>query len=138
MTIKLAQVDAFTDEAFMGNPAAVCVLNGPAGSQWMQNLAREINLSATAFLVKEITGYGLRWFTAGAELELCGHGTLASAHILWEWNLVQENEDIEFSTLSGTLYARRTGDLIELDFSAEAAEQCSFRTKGQKRMRSIV
>src|ERR1700677_3945874 len=124
--MKLAQVNAFTNQAFAGNPAAVCLLSQPVSSQWMQNLAKEMNLSETAFLLKENTGFNLRWFTPGTEVELCGHATLAAAHLLWEWNLMQQNEVTEFSTLSGQLYARRFGNWIELDFPAEPAKESTY------------
>ncbi len=84
MEQEIFQVDAFTDKPFAGNPAAVCVLPQAADDIWMQNLANEMNLSETAFLVEQPDGYDLRWFTPAAEVELCGHATLASAHILWE------------------------------------------------------
>ena len=78
------QADAFTDTPFAGNPAAVCLLAEPAGEQWMQDVASEMNLSETAFLVRREDDFDLRWFTPTVELALCGHGTLASAHVLWE------------------------------------------------------
>ena len=81
MALKITQVDAFTDKMFGGNPAAVCILPEPEEAVWMQQLAKEMNLSETAFLVKEEDGYGLRWFTPAIEVELCGHATLASAHV---------------------------------------------------------
>ena len=84
MPPPLFQIDAFTARAFAGNPAAVCLLEGPAGEAWMQSLASEMNLSETAFLHPNGDGYALRWFTPVAEVALCGHATLASAHALWE------------------------------------------------------
>ena len=86
MTIAqlIYQVDAFTKTPFAGNPAAVCLLPQPASEEWMRNVAAEMNLSETAFLVKRSDGYDLRWFTPSVEIDLCGHGTLASAHVLWE------------------------------------------------------
>ena len=81
---EIFQVDAFTDKPFTGNPAAVCILPEPADDAWMQQLANEMNLSETAFLVRQGDGFNLRWFTPAVEVELCGHATLASAHILWE------------------------------------------------------
>lgn len=82
--MKIYQVDAFTEKPFSGNPAGVCVLNERLDEELMEKIAMEINLSDTAFLVKEDEGYNLRWFTPNAEVDLCGHATLASAHILWE------------------------------------------------------
>ena len=81
--MEIYQVDAFTDQAFKGNPAAVCLLTELKEDSWMQNVASEMNLSETAFLYKEDKGYNLRWFTPEHEEELCGHATLASAHVLW-------------------------------------------------------
>lgn len=116
MTIPLFQVDAFTSEIFKGNPAAVCILSEPAEIGWMQNVAREMNLSETAFLTPRDDGYGLRWFTPEAEVELCGHATLSSAHVLWETGYVRPNVKIRFNTLSGWLSATKNNDWIELDF----------------------
>ncbi len=118
MTQKITQVDAFTDKPFAGNPAAVCVLSSPREEAWMRNVAREMNLSETAFLVKQADGYGLRWFTPTVEIKLCGHATLASAHVLWEEGFLKPNEQARFHTLSGLLTADRRGDWIELDFPA--------------------
>src|SRR6266498_4123405 len=84
MGLAIFQVDAFTDQPFAGNPAAVCLLPSPREEVWMQNVAREMNLSETAFLHPEEEGWRLRWFTPAVEVQLCGHATLASAHVLWE------------------------------------------------------
>ena len=84
MGTKITHVDAFTDKPFAGNPAAVCVLPEPRDEGWMRNVAREMNLSETAFLVKQNDGFSLRWLTPEVEIALCGHATLASAHVLWE------------------------------------------------------
>ena len=84
MPQNITQVDAFTDTPFAGNPAAVCVLSSPRKEAWMRNVAREMNLSETAFLVKQADGFDLRLFTPTVEIKLCGHATLASAHVLWE------------------------------------------------------
>jgi PhzF family phenazine biosynthesis protein len=118
MGLKIFQADAFTDKAFAGNPAAVCILTEPRGDAWMQNLAREMNLSETAFLRKRQDGYGLRWFTPAVEVALCGHATLASAHILWETGMLAPKEQARFHTLSGLLTAERKGEWIELNFPA--------------------
>lgn len=114
--IPITQVDAFTDRPFGGNPAAVCLLSGPREADWMQAMAREMNLSATAFLYREGAGFNLRWFTPTVELDLCGHGTLASAHVLWEEKHLREDERAVFSTRSGTLTAARKDGWLELDF----------------------
>jgi len=116
--LRIFQVDAFTDKAFAGNPAAVCILKEPRDDAWMQDLAREMNLSETAFLSRQEDGFNLRWFTPALEVALCGHATLASAHILWEIGLVSPEEPARFHTLSGLLTAERKGDWIELNFPA--------------------
>lgn len=123
MPTPIAVVDAFTHEAFRGNPAAVCILDKPADEAWMQRVAAEMNLSETAFLVKQEHGFDLRWFTPAVEVALCGHATLASAHLLWEMGGVWENEALSFSTKSGVLKAVRKGDEIELDFPARPANE---------------
>lgn len=84
MPVPIVQVDAFTSEPFAGNPAAVCLLPEPRDERWMQRVAREMNLSETAFLHRRLDGFDLRWFTPTVEVDLCGHATLASAHVLWE------------------------------------------------------
>jgi PhzF family phenazine biosynthesis protein len=122
MGIRIVQVDAFTDKAFAGNPAAVCILPQAAAESWMQDVAREMNLSETAFLVPNETGYHLRWFTPAVEVKLCGHATLASAHVLWQDGHLPADKQARFSTLSGTLTADRHGDWIELDFPATREE----------------
>ncbi|MDO4533203.1 MAG: PhzF family phenazine biosynthesis isomerase, partial [Coriobacteriia bacterium] len=108
-------VDAFTSEPFSGNPAAVCVMESWPSEDSMMKLARENNLSETAFLVKETEGYRLRWFTPGTEVELCGHATLASSFVVL--NYFEPGSDIvRFNTLSGTLTVTRRGNLYEMDF----------------------
>ena len=118
---SIVQVDAFTSEPFQGNPAAVCVLPGPADAPWMQRVASEMNLSETAFLYKEADGFRLRWFTPATEVDLCGHATLASAHVLWLDGHLPPGEQARFQTLSGLLTADLRGDWIELDFPQEPA-----------------
>ncbi len=122
--MRVLQIDAFTDRPFAGNPAAVCLLESPAEPDWMQDVAREMNLSETAFLHSRQHSYSLRWFTPAVEVELCGHATLASAHALWEEGLLDPKEPALFDTLSGRLAATRRGDGIEMDFPAEYAETC--------------
>jgi len=124
MGLDLYQVDAFTDRAFSGNPAAVCLLPAPRPAEWMQSVAREMNLSETAFLVPrdEPQSFDLRWFTPAIEVELCGHATLASAHVLWETGRLAAAETARFHTLSGVLTAERRED-IELDFPAKPVEE---------------
>ncbi|MEW6050213.1 MAG: PhzF family phenazine biosynthesis protein [Candidatus Zixiibacteriota bacterium] len=116
MAQQIVQVDAFTDKPFAGNPACVCILDGPAEERWMQWIASEMNLSETAFLYPQGDGFQLRWFTPKAEVALCGHATLASAHVLWQDGHAKPDQIISFSTLSGILKARRDGNWIELDF----------------------
>lgn len=124
MNPDLFQVDSFTDQSFAGNPAGVCILPEPQTGAWMTALAREMNLSETAFLWPEEPGYRLRWFTPRVEVTLCGHATLAAAHTLWEQGLVQRNQKVVFKTLSGTLTAAMESDhWIALDFPAHQVVQ---------------
>lgn len=119
MNPDLFQVDSFTDQPFSGNPAGVCLLAEPQADSWMVALAREMNLSETAFLWPEGSGYRLRWFTPKVEVALCGHATLAAAHILWQQRLQPRNQKLSFNTLSGTLTAAIENDAwIALDFPA--------------------
>jgi PhzF family phenazine biosynthesis protein len=115
-------VDAFTDRPFAGNPAAVCVMAGPAPEDWMRAVAREMNLSETAFLHPEADGYRLRWFTPAVEVKLCGHATLASAHVLWQSGREPAGGELRFHTLSGLLTARSHDGDIVLDFPAKVVE----------------
>lgn len=121
MAQEIFQVDAFTNQPFAGNPAAVCLLSQPVEDSWMQNVAKEMNLSETAFLHKQADGFNLRWFTPATEVDLCGHATLASAYILWEMGYLPLDEQARFHTQSGLLTAKREGDWIELDFPAKVA-----------------
>jgi PhzF family phenazine biosynthesis protein len=121
--MRLFQVDAFAERPFAGNPAGVCLVEGSVDPGWMQSVAAEMNVSETAFLVRQDDGvYGLRWFTPAVEVDLCGHATLASAHILWD-EKIEGPEPLSFSTRSGFLHARAAvpvGDgLIQLDFPAD-------------------
>ncbi len=118
MGIPIFQVDAFTAEPFKGNPAGVCLLKAPAEASWMQNVAREMNVAETAFLLPEADGFRLRWFTPKVEVKLCGHATLATAHVLWEEGILAAGREARFQTLSGLLTARRDGERVELDFPA--------------------
>ena len=119
----LLQIDAFTAQPFRGNPAAVCLLDRQREDAWMQNVATEMNLSETAFLLPREDGFLLRWFTPAVEVALCGHATLASAHALWEERLTPPDAQIRFHTKSGLLTADRDGGVIELDFPATRAER---------------
>ncbi|MBV7333637.1 PhzF family phenazine biosynthesis protein [Chloroflexi bacterium TSY] len=119
MSIPIIQVDAFTNEPFRGNPAAVCLLPKAREEQWMQAVAAEMNLSETAFLVKQKDGYDLRWFTPTVEVNLCGHATLACAHVLWSEGHLPCTEVARFHTKSGLLTAQPIeNDWIELNFPA--------------------
>ena len=119
--MRIFQVDAFTDSAFAGNPAAVCLLDRPADARWMQQLAAEMNLAETAFVEPRPGGYLLRWFTPVVEVVLCGHATLASAHVLYETGLAAAGEPITFQSASGPLAARQDDGSIVLDFPATPA-----------------
>jgi PhzF family phenazine biosynthesis protein len=121
---RIFQVDAFTSQPFSGNPAAVCPMKAPADERWMQSIAAEMNLSETAFLHSEGDGFRLRWFTPKKEVRLCGHATLASAHVLWESGMLPETEQARFYTQSGLLTAVHRGDWIEMDFPARFHEPC--------------
>lgn len=116
MGTPLFQVDAFTDQPFRGNPAAVCLLAAPAEASWMQQVAAEMNLAETAFLHPIADGFQLRWFSPTLEVDLCGHATLASAHVLWESGRLAEEETARFHTRSGLLKATRIEEWIELNF----------------------
>ena len=115
---EIFQVDAFTDRPFAGNPAAVCVLSAPRDDEWMQHVAREMNVSETAFLLRQADGFDLRWFTPAIEVDLCGHATLASAHVLWQEEHLAPTEKARFHTRSGLLEAKHRNGWIELDFPA--------------------
>ena len=110
MKHPIIQVDAFTQTPFTGNPAAVCVLSTPQADSWMQNVAQEMNLSETAFLVEQDDGFNLRWFTPTVEVPLCGHATLASAHVLWSEGHLAPDQPARFYTKSGRLIAQRQGE----------------------------
>ncbi|MEI6246874.1 MAG: PhzF family phenazine biosynthesis protein [Acidobacteriota bacterium] len=122
MAVPLLQIDAFTSEAFRGNPAAVCLLDAPRADDWMQKVAAEMNLSETAFVEPRADGFNLRWFTPIAEVTLCGHATLAAAHALWETGRLPLTELARFHTRSGLLTARHDGNWIELNFPVVAPE----------------
>jgi PhzF family phenazine biosynthesis protein len=124
MSMRITQVDAFTNRRYSGNPAAVCILSEPADERWMQDVAAEMNLSETAFARRLAEGsrFNLRWFTPNSEVDLCGHATLATAHVLWEEGHLDAGHAAEFETRSGILTARRGKDGMELDFPCEPIE----------------
>src|ERR1035438_10314795 len=109
MPTHIVQVDAFTGRPFAGNPAAVCILPEPRPDAWMRDVAREMNLSETAFLHPENGGYRLRWLTPAVEVDLCGHATVASAHVLWEDGHLAPDAEARFHTQSGLLTCKRDG-----------------------------
>jgi len=122
MSVTFRQVAAFTNKPFAGNPAAVCLLTEPGEEEWLRKIAQELNLPATAFIYPEEDYFNLRWFTATAELELCGHGTLASAYVLYETGQIAPDTSIRFKTRSGFLSASRKNDWIELNLPSEPAQ----------------
>ena len=123
MPIPIYIVDAFAERPFQGNPAAVCPLQRSADAGWMQRVAAEMNLSETAFTVPTPTGFDLRWFTPRVEVDLCGHATLAAAHLLWQKGLAPAGQPICFQTRSGELTCVQSGGRIELDFPAEPEKE---------------
>jgi len=124
MRAELYQVDSFTAEPFKGNPAGVCILYQPASESWMQNLAMEMNLAETAFIYPESDGFRLRWFTPVTEVKLCGHATLATAHVLFETGKLKPNDTARFFTKSGILTVKKNNDFLEMNFPATPASQC--------------
>jgi len=132
MAQPIYQVDAFTDKLFAGNPAGVCILAKKASEEWMKGVAREMNLSETAFLLpqddssKDHVWYNLRWFTPLTEVDLCGHATLASAHILWETGRLLPDQQARFHTRSGMLTADRRGDWIEMNFPSKPEQPATI------------
>ena len=119
MGIPLYQVDSFASRPFTGNPAAVCLLAEPAEAAWMQSVAAEMNLAETAFVVPGSDAFSLRWFTPAVEVDLCGHATLASAHVLWEAERLPADQPALFDTRSGRLTCRRVDERIEMDFPSD-------------------
>ena len=123
MGLTIWQVDAFAEAPLTGNPAAVCILPSARDAGWMQAVGREMNLSETAFLVRRDDGsYDLRWFTPTHEVDLCGHATIASAHVLWQDGHLAFGQQARFHSKSGELSADRDGDWIELNFPATPPE----------------
>jgi PhzF family phenazine biosynthesis protein len=118
VTKKIYQVDAFTAEPFKGNPACVCILDREMPKKWMQNIAAEMNVSETAFIVKDKEKYKIRYFTPESEVPLCGHATLASAHIMFEEGLAEADKKIIFISKAGELMVRKSGNWINMNFPA--------------------
>lgn len=123
MALQIVQVDAFTSRPFAGNPAAVCVLEEQPAEWWLQDVARELNLPATSFIAEHESGFDLRWFSPRRELDLCGHGTLAGAHVLWESGRAEPGAAIHFHTRDGVLSASRDGELIEIPLAQDPASE---------------
>jgi len=123
LAIRIVHIDAFTEAPFAGNPAGVCFLTELREEAWMQQIAFEMNLSETAFLVRQEDGFSLRWFTPTTEVDLCGHGTLASAHALWDSAELGQGEQARFYTRSGLLTAEQRDGLVWLDFPALSETQ---------------
>lgn len=126
MSLPIYQVDSFTNEPFKGNPAGVCLLSESMSDTWMANVAREMALSETAFLLPENDVYRLRWFTPTDEVDLCGHATLASAHILWEAGLLTADQTAQFETRSGRLTADLKDGWITMNFPVTAPKEITM------------
>jgi len=123
LTNLIFQVDSFTKEPFKGNPAGVCVFTDEKDAVWMQNVAAEMNLSETAFVRRRSDGsFDLRWFTPTCEVDLCGHATLAAAHVLWETALLEADQAAQFHSRSGVLTADKKDEFIQLDFPSVASD----------------
>lgn len=114
--MRIFTVDSFTDKPFTGNPAGVCILENDCSDELYQQIASEINYSETAFLIRQNDSFRIRWFTPKTEVNLCGHATLAAAHILYEYHYWDSSLEIRFESKSGSLIAKKTGDQIELNF----------------------
>ena len=127
MNEAVFQVDAFTNQPFRGNPAVVILLNKEQSDKWMLSVAREMNLSETAFVIGEKSPYKLRWFTPAGEVELCGHATLSAAHILYEMDIVKKSKLIEFTTRSGVLTTSYIGGWIEMNFPSFTADKANLK-----------
>ncbi|MEM9411647.1 MAG: PhzF family phenazine biosynthesis protein [Planctomycetota bacterium] len=130
MAIRIFQVDAFCEKPFTGNPACVCLMQDEKPDSWLQAVAAEMNLSETAFLWPRENRYQIRWFTPACEANLCGHATLASAHVVWEAKLVDPSSTIEFDSRGGPLKAEKMGDQIILDFPAKVINDESSAPDG--------
>jgi PhzF family phenazine biosynthesis protein len=137
MPQPVVTVDAFTDRPFAGNPAAVCILPAPADEGWMRDVAAEMNLSETAFLHPHGDGWSLRWLTPAVEVDLCGHATLASAHVLWQDGHLPPDAEARFHTRSGLLTCRRRGEWIVMDFPAKP-ESASEAPEGLERALGVT
>lgn len=135
--INILQVDAFSASPFHGNPAAVCVLPVAVDENWMRAVAAEMNLSETAFLHPQGDGYQLRWFTPSAEVDLCGHATLASAHVLWQEGYLAGEQAARFYTKSGLLTATQQDGWITLNFPAQPLTSVTASPELSKSLRGM-
>jgi PhzF family phenazine biosynthesis protein len=114
--MRIFTVDSFTDKPFTGNPAGICILENECSDDLYQQIASEINYSETAFLIRQNDNFKIRWFTPKTEVNLCGHATLAAAHILYEYHYCDSSREIRFDSKSGDLIAKKVGNKIELNF----------------------
>ncbi|WP_416150179.1 PhzF family phenazine biosynthesis protein [Salipaludibacillus sp. HK11] len=121
--MNLSILNTFTDQAFKGNPAAVCMLREKKDSSWMQSIAKEMNLPVTAFINQFKNDYYLRWFTPSMEIPICGHGTLASSFFLWEKGYVKKEKNIAFHTKSGVLKSQLIDNWVKLEFPSILEEK---------------
>ncbi len=131
MNLKIYQIDAFAYEAFEGNPAAIVPLNSWLDDEILQNIANENNLSETAYFVKNDNRYDLRWFTPAAEVDMCGHATLASAYVLFS-ELGYQKEKIVFDSKSGELIVQKEGEYLCMDFPAQDIDKSDELDKFEK------
>jgi PhzF family phenazine biosynthesis protein len=123
------QVDAFTTEAFKGNPAGVCILDQEPDSEWMQNIAMEMNLSETAFVFPGKDSLVIRYYTPEAEIKLCGHATLSASHIIYETAMLRSDQEIRFSSKAGELHIRKQEDWITMNFPFFALEKMEITSE---------
>lgn len=131
MTIRLYQVDAFSDKPFSGNPAAICPLEHWPENHLMQQIAAENNLSETAFFVPQRDHYRIRWFTPSAEVDLCGHATLAAAYVLFHC-FGHPTDTVQFDSNSGPLFVEKQGDYLQMDFPEEPSVPCAIPQELEK------
>lgn len=120
--LTIFQVDAFTNEPFKGNPAGVMLVDAETPTEWMQQMAAEMNLSETAFLIPQDKGFRIRYFTPAMEVPLCGHATLSAAHIAFELGLLPAHETLELTADGGQLSVRKEADWLVMDFPAYPIE----------------
>lgn len=124
MELIIYQIDAFAEEVFQGNPAAICPLKSWLPDNTLQAIATENNLSETAFFVENENGFHIRWFTPAAEVKLCGHATLASAHVIFN-ELKYSIDTVRFESLSGPLYVKKFDDALEMDLPKQVPQVCT-------------